>query len=219
MTATATALIALLTLAAPEAAQAVEAPQAASSSYVTFNVGVELHALERAAQDTAQATEELAAAVGTMATSPSLSEEHKAQLMKVIGRVDTLSDRVVTAVDRLPAAVEEAREPLEAMASDLAARVRLTVIIVLALALLAVIVVLWAVYAFTLRPTRRMLTETLGRFQSLAEALERTAELVGESSAAQTKLAERLEAQAAPEPSEPTEASEAAEPVAVPQGP
>lgn len=217
MTATSAALIALLTLAASEAAEPAEVPEPAeaaeATSYVTFNVGVELHALERAAQDAARATEELAAAVGKMASSPSLSEDHKAQLMKVIGRVDTLSDRVVTAIDRLPTAVEESREPLEAMASDLAARVRLTVIVVLGLALLAVIVVLWAIYAFTLRPTRRMLAETLGRFQSLAEALERTAELVGESSAAQTALAERLAEPAAedrPEESGPAEAPQEA---------
>ena len=168
---------------------------------MTINLGVELHALERAARDAAQATEELAAAVGKMSTSPSLSDEHKAQLMAVIGRVDTLSARVVTAVDKLPGAVEATKEPLTEIADDLASRVRWTVIIVLGAALLVLIGALWGVYALFLRPTRRMLAETLGRFQNLAEALEHTATLVGESTAAQVALAERLErSTAAPAP-------------------
>ena len=54
-------LLAMLLLApSARAAAPPEAPREAVP-YVTVNVGVEMHALERAAEDTARATEELAA--------------------------------------------------------------------------------------------------------------------------------------------------------------
>lgn len=107
MSPTMCALAALTALAA--------APETvASSPYVTVNLGIEVNALEQAARDTAAATRELASAVGSMAESPSLSADQRARLMDVVGRVDTLSARVVTAVDRLPDAVRESGEPLGA---------------------------------------------------------------------------------------------------------
>src|SRR5437016_3868154 len=114
-------LLALLLLSPPAWAQAppVAPARQERGPYVTVNVGVEMHALERAAEDTARATEDLAGAVRAMAASPSLSEEQKAQLMAVVGRVDSLSGRVAGAIDRLPAAVGESRAPLLAIATDL----------------------------------------------------------------------------------------------------
>lgn len=195
---TALFVLAMLVFASPALAQAP--PEGSGSAttgrgpYVSFNMGVELHALEQAAQDTAQATKDLASAVRAMAASPSLTEEQKAQIMTVAGRVDSLSARAANTLDRLPEVVRESRDPMVAIAKDLAAQVRLTIIVVIALLLVLVLGVLWGTYAFALRPARKLLAGFTDGFQSMARSLERSAELVGEANAVQLELAKTLKA-------------------------
>lgn len=50
----------------------------ADMAYVSVKVGIEMHALERAAEDTARATEALARAVRDMADLPSLTPAQQA---------------------------------------------------------------------------------------------------------------------------------------------
>lgn len=163
-------------------------------SYVTVNVGVELHAIERAASEVAASMAQLAKSVEKLATSPSLSDEEKAELMAVIARVDTLSDRVVHAIDRLPAAVEDSRRPLTDIASALASDVRLTVVITLALVLLVILGALWGIFAFVLKPSRKMVTDSTARIVGLVDSLERAAELVAQTNATQVELTRALDA-------------------------
>lgn len=166
----------------------------AQGPYVTLNVGLELNTLERAAQDTAQATKELASAVRSVAASPSLSEEQKAQLMTVVSRVDSLSGRVAAAMDRMPAAVRETREPLTALGNKLAFELRLTLVGVIALLLILIVGILWGLYAFVLRPGRALITGITSGIGSMARSLERSAELVAEANKIQLELAKALNA-------------------------
>ena len=195
--------VALLSLSLPSADEPLPAaepialegaaPESFGGPYVSFNLGIELHAIERAASEVAQATQELSAAVRTMAANPSLSDEHKAQMLKVIGRIDGLSGNVVQAIDRLPVAVEESGEPLLAMVEGLAKEAR-WVILGIVLGLIAIIVVvLWATYALILRPIRNMMGDTTGGFKTMAMSLEKTTELVAQTNAAQLELTRALE--------------------------
>lgn len=204
-------LLALLLSAAPALAQGPPEmpPDAKRGAYVTVNVGIEMYALEQAAADTARATQELAAAVREMASSPTLSDEHRTQLMAVIGRVDQLTNRVAGAMERLPAAVQESREPLMAIAEDLAAQVRWTIATVVVLLMVMAAAALWGFYAFVLRPGRRLVaTATIGA-RSLLHSLERAAEIVAGANAAQ--LAASLATAATPARA-PVEAGSDAEP-------
>ena len=81
---------------------------------------------------------------------------------------------------------------LAEIATDLASQVRWTVVLVVVALLLIILAAVVGLYFFLIRPTRRLMTETIGRFQSLAEALQLTAELVGESTKAQAALAQQL---------------------------
>lgn len=210
-------LLALLLLTAPAQGQAP--PEAATSNdrgaYITVNVGIEVQALERAARDAARATEELAAAVRALATLPSLSDAQRAELMTVLGRVDTLSSRVAGAIDRLPDAVRETREPLAAIATDLAGQVRRTIIGVVVLLLALLLGGLAGFYVLVLRPGRRLLAGLGGGMQtmkhSLERAAERAAEIIAEANA--LHLARALEAiRAAPVASTVASTTPAADP-------
>jgi hypothetical protein len=185
-----TLLLLALLLPAPAVAAADASPPETRGAYVTVNVGIEMHALEQAAADTARATEELAAAVRDMAASPTLSEENRAQLMAVIGRVDDLSSRVIGAVERMPAAVRESREPLVAIAEDLASQVRWTIagfaVLLLAMALGA----LGGFYVFVLRPGRHLTATIAGGAQTLLRTLEHVAEIAGANAALLTRSLE-----------------------------
>ncbi|MFT7624470.1 MAG: hypothetical protein ACI9WU_003658 [Myxococcota bacterium] len=169
-------LVAVLTVAAPPAR--AEAPETAPGAYVTINVGVELHAIERSANEVSRSLSKLAGSVGKLATSPSLSAEQKTELLAVIARVDTLSDRVATAIDRIPDAVEKSRKPLTSIATELASDVRTTVFVTLGLALLVTLGALAAAYLLILKPSRRLVFDSTQRIVGLFEALERTAKLV-----------------------------------------
>lgn len=191
-------LLALLLFTAPAQAQA---PTEAATShdrgaYITVNVGIEVQALERAAEDTARATEELAAAVRALATSPSLSDAQRAELMAVLARVDTLGARVAGAVDRLPAAVRETREPLATIANDLATQVRRTIIAVVVLLLALLLGALAGFYVLVLRPGRRLLAGLGGGMDTVKHSLERAAEraatIIADANA--THLARAIEA-------------------------
>ncbi len=185
--------------AAEPATHSAEAghPNELSNGYVTIHVGVELNAIETAAHEVARSVGELATSVNQLAASPSLSEEHKAQLVAVMGRLDKLSERVVTTFDRLPAAVEQSRQPLTEIASDLAGDLLVTVIAALAVALVVILVALWGVYAFVLGPSRNMVVESTSRLIGLVGSLEHAAELVAQTNTAQLELARVLEAQSA----------------------
>lgn len=203
--------------AAPDDAGSTDKGEGA---YLTVNVGVEMHAIERSAAEVARSLDQLAGSVAKLAESPSLSEEDKTELLAVIARVDTLSDRVVRAIDRLPDAVEESRKPLTEIASELATKVRLTVIIVLVLLLLVILGALWGVYTFVLKPSGAMVAAAAGRIIGLTDSLERAAELVAQTNVAQVELTRTLEAHRAglnvAPPVKPTEPPDPPEPVAPP---
>jgi hypothetical protein len=161
-------------------------------AYVTVNLGIEMHALDTAAQQVAQSMADLSRSVAKLAESPSLSEAQKEELLAVIGRVDGLSSRVVDAVDRLPTAIEQSRKPLVAIAGDLASDARLTIFMTLGLLILVVIASLAGVYLFVLKPSHSVVTHATARITDLFAALERTADLVAQTNAAQLELAKRL---------------------------
>lgn len=176
-------LLLLIALLVPTATALAQAPldgrsPEARGAYVTVNVGIEVHALAQAAADTARATEELAQAVRELAASPSLSEEHKAQLVGVIERVDALSGRVAGAVERLPAAVRETREPLAAIAADVASQVRWTIAAVAFSLVAMAMAALVGFYVIVLRPGRSVLADVRGGAQNLIRSLEHAAEVV-----------------------------------------
>ncbi len=163
--------------------------------YLTVQVGIELHAIEKAAQEVSRSVDDLAVSVRTLTKSPSLSEEQKAELTAVLGRVDKLSGRVVAAMDRMPEAVKESRDPLVSIAADLAGDVRLTIILTLVVALLVVILALVGVYLFTIRPAGKMVVASSARLMSLTGSLERAIGLASETNSAQLELAKILDAQ------------------------
>ncbi|MFT5429733.1 MAG: hypothetical protein ACI9OJ_000405 [Myxococcota bacterium] len=171
-----------------------------TGAYVTVNLGVEMHAIDTAAQQVAQSMADLSRSVAKLAESPSLSDAQKEELLAVIGRVDGLSGRVVDAVDRLPAAIEQSRKPLVAIADDLASDVRLTIFMTLGLVILVVIAALAGVYLFVLKPSRSVVTHATARITDLFAALERTADLVAQTNAAQLELAKHLGHTAASDP-------------------
>jgi|GEM_PF-5323610 len=163
--------------------------------YVSVQIGLELQSLDSAAREVAGSVDELAAAMQSLTTSPSLTEEQKAEVLAVLGRVDQLSERVTVAVERLPAAVKESRDPLASIVDDLARDVRLTVVLVLLALLVVVVLVLLAVYVFTIRPAGSSLTELVKRLTSLAKSVEVSIDLLGQTNAVQLELAKILEAQ------------------------
>ena len=187
-------LLALLCLLLAPAALAADGDPAKSEkgAYVTVNIGVELHAIERAATEVATSMSDLSRSVATLSKSPSLSEEQKAELLAVMGRVDSLSGRVVEAINGIPGAVEKSREPLVGIASDLAYDVMLTIGLTLALLVLVVLAILVGIYFFVLKPARTLVTHSTQRITDLFAALERTADLVAQTNAAQLDLAQRL---------------------------
>lgn len=178
---------------------------ATTSPYVVVNVGVDLPALEKVAHDAAQATRELANAVRTFAAAPNLSAEQKARATQALLRVEDLSTQVARAVDRLPDAVRASGEPVMNMAHHIASEVRWTlgVLAVVVLALLAG--ALFGLYALVLRPTLRLVRAAMADVQTMARALERSAELVAQTNNAQLALAKTLAA-LTPPPASPANA-------------
>lgn len=199
------ALACLFVLAAsPGPSRADEVPSGSgpaeaerSSPYVAFTVGVELEGIEGAARDVAASVDEMATSVRTLAESPTITDEQQAELLAVLDRVDRLSGRVVEAVERLPTAVEDSREPVAAIAADLAGDVRLTAILILTAALLVLVLALIALYVFTLRPTGKMLAEFAAQSASLVGSLEHSIGLVARTNEIQLELARVLDAQVA----------------------
>jgi len=180
-------------------------PTPPEHALVSVKVGIEMGVLERAAQDTAHATQELARSIRAIAESPSLSQDQKAEIMRVTEQVEHLSDRVVHAMERLPDAVRASRDPLVATAEDLASELRWTVLALVALVLVLLLGGLWGIYAFVLRPARQTLLGISDGFHGMARSLEQSAALTAQVAQAQLELARALRSQ--PEQTTPTTAS------------
>ncbi len=166
-----------------------------SSPYVAVQIGFELQAIDSAARDVASSVDQLAASMKTLTASPSLSEDQKAELMSVLGRVDQLSERVAGAVERIPGAVEESGEPLTGIATELAHDVRRTVVLTLAAVLVVIVLALLAAYLFTIRPAGQAIAGFATRLTSLARSVEQSIDLVAQTNEVQLELARILEAQ------------------------
>lgn len=117
----------------------------------------------------------------------------------MIGRVDDLSGRVVGAVERMPAAVRESREPLVAIASDLASQVRWTPAGLALSLLLMGAAALWVFYALVLRPGRHLAASVAGGAHNLIRSLEHIAEVARRSAPPPANPPEPAVATAGPE--------------------
>ncbi len=166
-----------------------------TTPYVAVQIGFELQAIEGAARDVANSVDELSASMQTLTDSPSLSEDQKAELMSVLGRVDQLSERVVDAVDRIPDAVEQSRGPLTGIATDLAHDARRTLVLALAAVLVVIVLALLAAYVFTIRPAGQAIAAFATRLTSLAKSVEHSIDLVAQTNEVQLELARILETQ------------------------
>jgi hypothetical protein len=182
---------------AEEPAEATGAPDGSerTTPYVAVQVEFELQAINGVAREVATSVDELARSMAKLARSPSLSRAQRAELMNVFERVDQLSERVAGAVENLPTAIEQSREPLTGIATDLATDVRRTVMLVLGALLGVLVLALLAIYLFAIRPTARAAASLVNRLGSLTKSVEASIGLVGETNEVQLELAKILEAQ------------------------
>lgn len=179
-------------LPASSGAPAAVATPKVTAPYVVVQVGLDVPALEKLSHEAAQATRELADAVRTFAVAPNLTDDQKARAGQALQRVEELSSQLAQSVDRLPEAVRASGEPVLTLTQRIADEARWTMVTLAAGALLLLAGALAALYFLMLRPTLRMVHSVVGDFQSMAQALERSSELVAQANQAQLRLAATL---------------------------
>ena len=161
---------------------------------VTLNVGVELDGLEAAAREAADGINLIGESIGLLATNPDLSPEQRERFDQVLHRVEQLSESLGMTVEKVPGTLREGMVPL-VEAGDALAREIKWIVAVAATAIALIILAAFALfYFFVLAPGAKSVVETARVLDSLAENLNKTAELVETSTRQNAAVARELKA-------------------------
>jgi hypothetical protein len=159
-----------------------ESTEASSeSSFINLKIGVELNALEKSAQQSADSISDISQSFKEMLDNPDLSDQQQRQIEASFKSVNNLALSFKNTIDKLPNTIEQTTPQIITVIDNVFQEIKITVIVVLVVIILILILALFAIYYLVLSPAKNMLVITTDRLNNMATALQTTAELVESS--------------------------------------
>ena len=123
--------------------------------HVTMNIGVEISGLKQAAEQAAQGLVLIGESLDKIASNHDLTPEQHELVQQALARVDELGQNLNLAVAQLPGTVKNSIAPMVSAGNELAAQIRLSVILTAISLVIIILAIVIAVYYFVLKPATR----------------------------------------------------------------
>ena len=141
---------------------------------VQVHVSVDMDAVNASLAATSESIGEISDSFRLMAETGQLDPDQQQQLTEIMQNLDQLLDATSASLDALPSLVQRSRDALVAQGDEFFSEFKFWTITFIVVLLATVIITVFGLYHFALRPLRESLTETAGNISDMVKALEST---------------------------------------------
>ena len=141
---------------------------------VQVHVSVDMDAINASLASTSESIGEISDSFQLMAKNGQLDPDQQKQLTEIMQNLDQLLEATNASVDALPSLVQRSRDALVAQGDEFFSEFKFWTITLIVVLLATVIIAVFGLYHFVLRPLRDSLTETAANISDMAKALEST---------------------------------------------
>lgn len=164
----------------------------AEQALVNINVTLELDGIERSIHKTSESLSEVAMSLDAIANSTSLTLEQQGALDDTVLNINRLIEVSQTSMEMLPSTIETSARAINLASQDFLADLELKVLIVLVAALLLLVIAVFCVYWFLLRPMQGTLVKVTHNMSSMASAVKTTSEALESTTIQQKNIMDAL---------------------------
>ncbi len=159
---------------------------------VNINVTLELDGIERSIDKTSESLSEVALSLDAISKSTSLTLDQQDALDETVSNINRLMAVSQTSMEMLPSTIETSAQAINLASQDFLADLELKVLMVLVVALLILVVAVFCVYWFLLRPMQGTLVKVTHNMSSMAAAVKTTSEALESTTTQQKNIMDAL---------------------------